>query len=136
MDSAGQKIELKGTEDGAKEVTDKLEKGLDSAKKSHDKVDKELDKRFKDIGQVEKDLGKRSDGMKQDMVKITSEGRSMISPDTKEAQGAVDKASQDAKKDSGFLSDQSGKEKKIREGGEKEMKKQQSEIKKLKIRKR
>lgn len=133
VDATDKKVELKGTEEGAKEITKSVSKAMDVTKDVHKKLDDEQNKRFGEIKNVEKNFSDRADSTKKDMQSINQELGKMKSKDTGEAKSDMKSAAQSAEGDTRFLKDSESKEKDTRTQGEREMKGQTSKIKGFKV---
>lgn len=135
IEKAGKDITLKGTEEGAADIKNKVSRAMEGTKDVHKKQSVELDKKFEKIKETEKNLEQRSGEMEKDSKKITSELGAMSSADTKSAQADMREAAAKAQEDSKFLDDFSKKEKHTRETGQTEIKKQKDKIGKMNVRK-
>jgi len=134
IDSADKKIKLKGTTEGAKEVTGKVSDAMDKTKKVHEKLDNEQNQKFGEIKKIEADLSGRASETQKDIQSINQELGKMSSKDTTDAKGSMKEASEAGKRDVDFMKKAEGDEKKTRTTGEGEMKKQTSRMKSFKTR--
>jgi len=133
VNEAAKKIELKGTEEGGKEINQKVSEAMDKTKEAHKKIDEKLDNKFGEIKEEEKDLSGRAEATKKDIDKINSELRNMKSKDTADAKREMQSAVKAGEKDQTYLKDSEKEEERIRKEGEKEMKSQKQKMNSFKI---
>lgn len=132
--AAGEKVELRGTDEGAADVRGGLEQGLGKVKDVHGDHVQQAETKFGEVRATEAELGERATSMERDADTVRSEASGMQSADTADARADVQRAAEAGGEDARFLAGASDKEKETHETGSRSMKEQAQRIAAMRIR--
>lgn len=125
------KLTLGGTLQGAEAVKKAVSEAAKETDKEHEKQSENLDKQvFRKAKATESEMQKRSDHTKEDIQDISA---AITSINTTDAMKMMSEACDKAQDDSKFLDDSNSTQQHDREQGEKEIKDQQGDVRKAKI---
>ena len=132
--AAGEKVELRGTDEGAAEVRGGLEQGLEKVKDVHGDHVEQAETKFEEVKGTEAELRERGKSMESDSGVVKSEASDMQSADTRDARAEAMRAAEAGSQDARYLDAAGDKEKETRETGSRSMKEQAQRIASMRIR--